>query len=183
MYTITSDAMGLSRRLICRYLPHCRSTVRVVLLRIGAFINSRRFTFFEFGLECLQHGMHDSASRTVCDWTMSCHCHCQCASLLTCYWQCHQHSHPQNPSSALQEYLHHSHHWSNHTAHPESSDSVECCVRTVKQGHQNHMTANLPAATEYEQVRGCLMLTPVFARISSSWTSSRPTSNGLPDSE
>jgi hypothetical protein len=135
--------MGLSRWLICRYLPHCRSTVRVVLLRIGAFINSRRFTFFEFGLECLQQGTHGSVSRTIYDWMTSCHCHWQCASLLTCYWQCRQHSRPQNPSSALQEYLHHSHHWSKHTAHPEIS---KCCMlhpngETRSQGHYKHMTA------------------------------------------
>ena len=46
--------MGLRRRLICTYFPHCRSTVRVVLVRIGAFINSLRLNFLELGLECLK---------------------------------------------------------------------------------------------------------------------------------
>lgn len=55
-----------------------------------------------------------------------------CMFLLTCYWQYHQHSHPQNHSSAHQEYLRHSRHWSNQTAHPGSSNNVEFSNHAVK---------------------------------------------------
>jgi len=83
MQMITSHAMGLSKRLICRYFPHCRSTVRVVLVRMGAFMNSLRLVFLELSFECLKYAINYSVpvlSETAQHCNISTVC---CYSLVT----------------------------------------------------------------------------------------------------